>query len=241
MPPKLSANGIASQLEEEPDAAWVAALAGVTVARAQGALREGLAQDDLVKEVLGAHKAGGRDSYAHIRAPFELWALVRLLSPDHVIEAGVSSGVSSAFFLSALRANGRGRLHSLDLPTPQLGRTFSPDKDSPVALPPGRASGWAVPLELRQGWDLRIGTSQDLLGPLVAELPSIGVFLHDDEHTFENATREFTTIAPKLRPGSVVLADNTNWLDGALEVWAAGRGLPVRTRKGDNLQGVRIP
>lgn len=241
MTPKPPPSGPASLLEPEGDTGWVAHLAGVTEERAREAMAEARAQTALIGEILSAHRAGGRASYAHIRAPFELYALVRLLAPRHVVETGVSSGVSSSFLLSALKANGRGTLHSVDFPTPQRGRTFSPETDSPVALPPGRASGWAVPAALRPGWDLRIGKSSEVLPPLVAELPTVDIFLHDDEHTFENATREFTVIAPKLHPGSVVMADNANWLGGALAAWAAPRGATVRARSGDQLEGVRIP
>ncbi|MCI4318158.1 MAG: class I SAM-dependent methyltransferase, partial [Thermoplasmata archaeon] len=85
-------------------------------------------------------------------------------------EAGVSSGVSSAHFLLALARNKFGTLHSIDLPTRQRGPTLERG-ESPVSLPPGRKSGWAIPAPLRKGWDLHIGPSQLLLPILVDHLP----------------------------------------------------------------------
>lgn len=192
-------------------------------------------------EIAAAHRAGGRDFYASIHAPFELYALARLTRPAHVLEAGVSSGVSSAAFLRALQRNGSGTLHSIDYPTPQQHEHFDPEKDSPVAVPPGRTSGWAVPKEVRGSWDLRIGKTREVLPGLVAELPRIEIFLHDDEHTHANATFEFTTVRSKMAPGGILLADNTDWLDRALEEFGASLGSKPVYRTGTDLGGVRFP
>ena len=45
---------------------------------------------------------------------FLLYALVRTLKPNTILETGVANGHSSYFILSALRANGGGLLHSVD-------------------------------------------------------------------------------------------------------------------------------
>ena len=44
------------------------------------------------------------------------YLLCRLISPSVVLETGVAYGVSSVFILKALEVNGRGTLHSVDLP-----------------------------------------------------------------------------------------------------------------------------
>ena len=44
------------------------------------------------------------------------YLVCRLLEPAVVVETGVAYGVSSAFILRALEKNGRGVLHSVDLP-----------------------------------------------------------------------------------------------------------------------------
>ena len=209
------------------DPHWVSQLAGVTTTIAEKALDEAQAETALEHHILVAHKESGRDFYAQIQAPLELYALVRILRPRHVVEVGVSSGVSSAYFLQALSRNGRGRLHSIDFPTQQKGSHFSEKDDSPVAVPPGKGSGWAVPAELKQGWDLRIGKSEDLLPDIVRELDQVDIFLHDDLHTFEHATWEFRTVDPKVPVGGLVLADNSDRIGGALEKWATQNKFPT--------------
>ncbi|HYA71262.1 MAG TPA: class I SAM-dependent methyltransferase [Thermoplasmata archaeon] len=187
-----------------------------------------------------AHWAAGRLHYAQYRGPLELYAIVRLIQPDHIIETGVSSGVSSAHFLLGVRKNRRGTLHSIDLPLPQRGARLSP-RESHVAIPPGRSSGWSIPSELRDAWDLRIGPSQELLPTLVEELSSVGLFLHDSLHTPRHLTFELRTVRPKLVPGAVVLADNTQWTGAAFPQFARAVGVPVRRRGRTDMVGLRMP
>ena len=223
-----------------PNVDWVAALASRGADDLRGPLAEldGLAELD--REIRRRQRAAGRRSFAQFRAPFDLYLLVRLLRPDHVVETGVSSGVSSAHFLAALRKNGRGVLHSIDQPTAQAGERFGP-RDSPVALPRGHRTGWVVPEDLRAGWDLRIGPSQRLLPELVADLPSLGMFLHDSYHTPGHLAFELETVRPKLRTGAVLLADNTQWTGKAFDRFAARHSVPVLRRGRSDLVGCRFP
>jgi hypothetical protein len=223
-----------------PHVAWLQQLTGAPRAEIDEVLAE---VGDLVAieaEIREAHRAAGRPSYAQIRAPFELYALVRLRRPDHVVEAGVSSGVSSAHFLLALSKNRHGRLHSIDWPTFQRGPVLAA-RESIVSIPPGRSTGWAVPPRIRTGWDLRIGLSQRLLPPLVRELPSIDLFLHDDLHTPRHLAFELATIRPKLSGGAIVLADNTVWTGASFPRFAKLLGVPWFRRGRDDLVGLRTP
>ena len=242
MPPlRTSEAATASTDRDRVDPGWVRKLTGRPLAEVRFAMKE--ARDDrvLAEAIASAHASAGRDFYAQIRAPFELYALARLLRPAHIVEVGVSSGVSSAYFLKALSKNGAGHLHSIDLPTKQKGPRFSEGEDSPVALPPGHASGWAVPSDLRGGWDLRLGPSQELLPKLVGELDEVGIFLHDSLHTFAHATFELTCVDPKVPSGGVLLADNTEWLEGALDRFAEAKGTRTYYRRGMDLGGFRKP
>ncbi|HXW66906.1 MAG TPA: class I SAM-dependent methyltransferase [Thermoplasmata archaeon] len=223
-----------------PDAAWVAALARVDPGEVAVVLEEVAELLPLERQIRAAQVAAGRTGYAQIRAPFELYALTRLLRPEHVVEAGVSSGVSSAHFLAALRRNRRGRLHSIDRPTYQRGPVLGP-RESPVSIPPGRASGWAVPAALRARWDLWIGPAERRLGPLLAGLPSVGLFLHDDLHTSRHLAFELATLRPKLAAGAVVLADNTVWTGQAFPRFAASLGVPWHRRRRSDLVGLAAP
>jgi predicted O-methyltransferase YrrM len=181
---------------------------------------------------------GGRSMYAQFRAPLELYAIVRAIRPKIIVETGVSSGVSSAHFLLGLKANRSGRLISIDLPTPQKGPTLAVG-ETPVAIPPGRSSGWAIPSELKKGWDLRVGPAQQLIPQLVKELDGIDVFLHDDLHTPEHLAFELATLDPLFRPGAVVMADNTQWTGTSFQDFVMKHRTPLYQRRRQDLLGFR--
>ncbi|QYJ15731.1 hypothetical protein Rxycam_01559 [Rubrobacter xylanophilus DSM 9941] len=122
------------------------------------------------------------------------YLLCRLLRPRMVLETGVAYGVSSAFLLAALEENGRGELHSVDLP--------------PLRPRAGRFWGIAVPEEFRGRWMLHRGSSRRVLPGLLAELGEVDLFLHDSLHTLQNMRFEFGAVWPRLRPGGAVLADD---------------------------------
>ncbi len=222
-----------------PDLAWVAALTGATPTQVAGAI-EGLRRHrDVLEAVHRAHRQAGRDFYAQIQAPLELYALVRLARPRNLIEAGVSSGVSSTHLLLGVSDNHAGTLHSIDLPTLQRGPTLAAG-ETPVAIPPGMDSGWAVPPHLQRRWDLNIGPSERVLPKLVEELPSVDLFLHDDKHTPRHLAFELATVRPKLSAGAIVLADNTQWTGRVFDRFAEGLGVPVHRRSGSDLVGLRV-
>jgi len=118
----------------------------------------------------------------------------RLTSPEVVLETGVAYGVSSAFILRAMEENGRGTLHSVDLPP--LRRRYE------------RFWGIAVPDGLRGRWRLHRGTSASVLPWLLKEIPTVDLFLHDSLHTHKNMRREFDAVWPHLRNGGMLLADD---------------------------------
>ncbi|CAA9442606.1 MAG: hypothetical protein AVDCRST_MAG02-205 [uncultured Rubrobacteraceae bacterium] len=122
------------------------------------------------------------------------YLVCRLLEPEVVLETGVAYGVSSAFLLRALQENGRGTLHSVDLPP--LRREYE------------RYWGVAVPEGLRDGWCLHRGSSARILPDLLRKTGPLDLFVHDSLHTRRNMRREFETVWPHLRPGGVLLADD---------------------------------
>ncbi len=223
-----------------PNVEWIAALTGANRRAIGDVLEELEALLPMEEEIRHRHLAAGRESYAQIRAPFELFAIARLVRPEHIVEVGVSSGVSSAHFLAALRRNRRGRLHSIDLPLRQRGPQLTRGESS-VAVPPGRESGWAVPERLRERWDLRLGPSQELLPKLGDELTGVGLFLHDDLHTPAHLAWELETVRPHLLPGAVVLADNTAWTGEAFPRFAESTGGRLLRRGRSDLVGLRMP
>ena len=136
------------------------------------------------------------------------YAVARTMRPKTVAETGVCYGVTSAHLLAALEGNGEGRLYSIDLPP--LGKN---NRDY---------VGWLIPDELRKRWTLRRGTSRRLLGPMLQEVGTIDLFVHDSLHTYKNMKMEFELVWPRLSPGGVLIADDIEG-NGAFQEFA-GRG-----------------
>jgi predicted O-methyltransferase YrrM len=120
------------------------------------------------------------------------YVICRALRPRVVVETGVGSGVTTAFILQALAANGEGHLWSIDLP--------------PIGAE--EFAGSFVPQHLRSRWNLLRGRTRDLLPGLLRELPAPDVFLHDSLHTTRNMTFEFNAAWQKMAAGGVLLSDD---------------------------------
>lgn len=230
------------QPEADPDIRWVELLGATPRSTAESALSEAESLRDLYRHLDREHRSEGRRSYVEIDAPLELHALVRLLRPRHIVEVGVSSGVSSAYLLEALDRNGAGTLHSVDLPArPRSARPASASRGASWSIPRGRSSGWAVPRELRRRWDLRIGDKADLLPILASELPNVGPFVYDVPHEDRDARQEFGLFQRILSSGGVAIVDHGPYggLCAGLRSWARSAGsVPIR-RAGLGLFGFR--
>jgi hypothetical protein len=231
--------------ELDPDVPWVQELAACDARTARRAIEEAEGERKLYSHLAREHAREGRDAYGEIDAPLELFALVRLLRPRHVLEVGVSSGVSSGYLLQALERNGFGTLHSVDLPQkPARRRPGAGPPRSSWTLPPGRSPGWAVPLSLRKRWDLRLGDKADVIPLFPEELPSLEMFVYDVPHRCEVAWNEFRRIDPLLRSGGVAIVDHGpgGSLCPSLRKWARQRGArPAIRRSGTGLFGARLP
>jgi predicted O-methyltransferase YrrM len=125
------------------------------------------------------------------------YAVCRACRPSIVLETGVGYGVTTAFILRALAANGVGELWSVDLPP--LGR----NADEQV--------GFLVPQDLRARWHLLRGSSRRVLPRLLQELGDLDVFVHDSLHTYEHMTWEFQSAWPRLRRGGALISDNVDF------------------------------
>lgn len=169
----------------------------------------------------------------HDRCYRMLYYCARLQRPDAVVETGVFDGISSAFLLKALRDNGRGRLHSIDLPA-RSAAPASTDKMLFDTLPRGAEPGWIVPEELRSRWTLHLGPSRRLLSPLLGRLGTIDLFFHDSLHTYANMTWEYATAWPALAGGGLLLSDDVFWNPA---FWQFTRRAGVR---GQVLRGMAI-
>ena len=228
------------QTEERPDEAWVAQLTRASRSAARRAIQEGEDDHRLFRHLEREHRSEGRSHYIEIDAPLELFALVRLRRPRHVVEVGVSSGVSSAYLLEGLARNERGTLHSVDLPKRAPAASRGSDRPS-WSIPEGRTSGWAVPDRLRARWDLRIGDKRVVLPLLAEELDRVDLFVYDVPHDDPKSLPEFRAIDRRLPRGGIAIVDHGpgGGLCPSLNAWARWRhATPVR-RTGTGLFAFR--
>ena len=174
----------------------------------------------LIDECYGRQAQGRIPSVVTEEDALLLYAVVRSLSPEVVVETGVSDGMSSAIILAALEKNGRGTLHSIDFPLMGIPRLYR------------RMPGWVVPEQYRRRWQLRLGPSHRLLEPLLREVGPIGVFFHDSEHSFAQMSWEFRTALSHLCRGGVVISDDVFANDAFSEICSATPGAAWATTSG---------
>lgn len=138
-----------------------------------------------------------------------VYAIVRLIQPQVMIETGGTPGKSTAFILRAMEKNKTGHLYTIDLP-PQVTteQVLSRREGWHQALPTGATSGWVVPDNLRHRNTLLSGKSSEQLPPLLEKLGQVDIFLHDSDHSYENMTWEFETVWPRLNPQGLLLSDD---------------------------------
>jgi predicted O-methyltransferase YrrM len=116
------------------------------------------------------------------------YLMCRALRATRVVEAGTSFGVSTLYLAAAVRDNGGGVV---------IATEHEPAKCA-AARANFAAAGLAEFIDLRQG-DLR-ETLKDVGGPVDFMLIDIWV---------EMARPALELVAPRLRPGAAVIADNT--------------------------------
>jgi hypothetical protein len=218
-----------------PEIPWIAMVAGCPVGEATRVVNGIISEKNTISELCENIKRTGRSYYAQFPGPIELYALVRLARPRRLAESGVASGVSSAFLLMGIGANKIGALHSIDFPVSREG----PRGNESWAVPAGMTSGWAIPKNLREGWDLRQGRSEELLKPLLSEIGTLDFYCHDSPVDKAHFRFEMNAIGKYLRPGSVVVADNTDkdTFDGAAEA----AGTRAHYRRHSSLGAFRVP
>jgi predicted O-methyltransferase YrrM len=157
------------------------------------------------------------------------YAVTRTLQPRKVVETGVCYGVTSSYILKAMEMNGEGHLDSIDLP--------------PLGKDPDRQIGRFIPEELRSRWTLHRGASSRLLRPLLNQLGSIDLFVHDSQHTYRNMRDEFATAWPFLRAGGVLISDDVEGNVAFLELAAMpdiAATVVMEEQEKDTLLGIAI-
>jgi len=166
------------------------------------------------REQLMHSRTGYADFYAHMKeVPLAvsretgtlLYMLARAVSARAIVEFGTSFGLSTVCLASALRDNGGGRLITSELEASKVARA-----KSNVA-----AGGLSDLVEFREG---------DALETLARDLPEqVDLLLLDGAKALYPDILDL--VEGRLRPGSVVVADNADFFPPYVErVRAAGSG-----------------
>ena len=180
----------------------LSALTGAEMAKVEAVLYELECEEPLFRAVNGL---AGMPMH-----PIIYFALVRLTRPEVVVETGVCDGFSSRFLLLAMERNGYGTLHSIDLPNQDVPLEAAGGRQRDV-MASGRATGWLVPESLRHRWRLHLGDAKHVLPAVLQDVGMIDIFIHDSLHTYDHMLFEYRTAWPHLRPGGILLSDDTDW------------------------------
>ena len=142
----------------------------------------------------------GRDTQS--TAGHFLYLIIRSLKPDTIVETGVASGESSTFMLQAMDDNKKGKLFSIDLPP-------SVDQNQrKIIFPKDKSSGWIIPENLKDRWELHEGDAADLLLPLLQKLGTIDAFFHDSLHSYDHMMFEYKTSWDFIRNDGILFSDD---------------------------------
>jgi hypothetical protein len=209
---------------------WLSRLAAAPIEKVQTYVREVESDGqllDAVRNKLYKHTSywpmvtdfmlgdGGGSLFFHC---VSLYAFVRLVRPQNIIETGGTPGKSSAFILRGLQRNCAGRLYTLDLPPKPFpaDRMLQPSESFGYA-PAGAGSGWLIPEFLRRGHTLITGDTRATLPMVLDESGEIDLFIHDSDHSYDHLSWELKTAHSYLRRNGFLWCDdiftNNAWPD----------------------------
>lgn len=182
-------------------------------------------------------KIGSRPSAGALMQGPLLYVLARALRPKWIVETGISSGYSARLLLEALDRNGEGHLDSIGIDALALARASG----EPVRDLDGLRVGWLVPEELRARWTLHLGTSEQLLPPILeGQGRTLDLFLHDSLHQYPTMSWEYATAWPSLRAGGL-LASHDVHANAAWRDFLAAHQLRDDEELDHDLGAVRVP
>jgi predicted O-methyltransferase YrrM len=223
-----------------PDAAWAPVLENTlaevkTVPHADLVLQRRDAIEQYVAELGARYNARYNPAWVNLDDALFLYWLVRHLKPKTIVQCGVCNGLSSAFMVLALVKNGpEGKLHLIDIPpvfNPKDPAWTVAGKTYGMVIPEGKSSGWMVPEAYRKRFELQNGDAKLLLPKLVDGMPTIDMFYHDSDHTYNHMMFEFREAKRKIVPGGLIVADDISW-NAALWNFADEHAVPAYNFKG---------
>jgi predicted O-methyltransferase YrrM len=226
--------------DEIPDAIWNQILKEAleearSIAHSDQVFERRTYIENYMKEITNKYHAHYAAGWVNLDDALFLYWLVRKLKPKIIVQTGVCNGLSSAFMVLALVKNGsEGTLHVIDLPP-----VFNPndrgwtikDKVYGVVIPEGKSSGWIVPDAYRERFEVWNGDAKALLPKMVDQVPSIDLFYHDSDHTYDHMMFEFREAKRKLQAGGLIVADDISWNQSVWD-FADEYGVPSYNFKG---------
>jgi predicted O-methyltransferase YrrM len=121
----------------------------------------------------------------------------RAMKPSIVVETGVAYGVTSAYILQALHLNGRGALHSIDLPPL-----------SAASRKNEHYIGILIPEHLRDRWELHRGTSKRVLPRVLEKVEAVDIACLDSRSSYKVKFHDLSILGRYLtHPGLIVVDD----------------------------------
>jgi predicted O-methyltransferase YrrM len=120
---------------------------------------------------------------------FLYYAACRHLAPNNVLETGIANGHSTFFFLQAMKKNGKGSLHSVDI-ADNVGKLLTAEE--------------------RAVWNLHVlGSPQRRsFSSILDSISPLDLFVHDSDHTYGWQMFEFRTAWTALSKRGALLSDD---------------------------------
>ena len=143
------------------------------------------------EEILGniKYKLGGGGAYTF------LYFVTRYKKPNCIVETGVAAGFSSCAFLSAIEANGKGRLYSSDFPYFRL-----PNPESYI--------GVLVKDSHKKHWKLHIDGDDKNLPRIFNSVDQVDIFHYDSDKSYSGRRAAISMAERKLSSDGIILIDD---------------------------------
>ena len=153
---------------------------------------------------------------------FLLYAVCRLTKPENVLETGVADGRSSFFWLHAIKKNGKGSLHSIDV---------SDDV------------GQLIEFEERKWWNLHIlkAPQRASFHQVLDSISPLDVFFHDSDHTYGWQIFEYRAAFKNISPGGVFLSDDVDHNMAFYDFCKANNHQPFLLMDTRKITGILLP
>jgi predicted O-methyltransferase YrrM len=121
-----------------------------------------------------------------------IYLMTRLTRPRIVLETGVANGHSTYLLLEALRRNGRGELHSVEV-----------QADVGGLLTEEERAGWHLHL-------LPVDRRKEGFEELLRTIGRIDLFIHDSNHVYPWQQFEYASVLDHMAAGSIIASDDVD-------------------------------